>query len=59
VSSTVDPKFEWPPFMDYVSSSYGDTLGKAIADHTDLKAALAAWQDKVVSYAKQQGFTVK
>jgi multiple sugar transport system substrate-binding protein len=59
VSDTVDKKFEWLPFMDYVNSSYGDTLGKAIADHGDLKAALADWQNKVVSYAKQQGFTVK
>ncbi len=59
VSSTVDKKFEWLPFMDYVNSSYTNTLGKAIADHTDLKAALASWQSQVVSYAKQQGFTVK
>lgn len=59
VSKTVDPTFEWLPFMDYVNSSYADTLGKAIADHGDLKAALATWQSKVVDYAKQQGFTVK
>ena len=59
VSETVDKDFEWLPYMDYVNSSYGDTLGKAIADHGDLKAALTAWQDKVVAYGKQQGFTVK
>ncbi|GAB3614892.1 ABC transporter substrate-binding protein [Humibacter ginsengisoli] len=59
VSDTVNPKFQWLPFMDYVNSSYGTTLGKAIADHGDLKAALATWQNQVVSYAKQQGFTVK
>jgi multiple sugar transport system substrate-binding protein len=59
ISSTVDPKFDWLPFMDYVNSSYSTTLGKAIADHSDLKAALSAWQQQVVSYAKQQGFTVK
>jgi multiple sugar transport system substrate-binding protein len=59
VSDTVNPKFEWLPFMDYVSSSYTNTLGKAIANHGDLKAALATWQSQVVSYAKQQGFTVK
>ena len=59
VSSTVDKDFEWLPYMDYVNSSYGDTLGKAIADHGDLKAALKDWQDKVVAYGKQQGFTVK
>jgi multiple sugar transport system substrate-binding protein len=59
VSKTVDPEFQWLPFMDYVNSSYADTLGKAIADHGDLKAALADWQAKVVAYGKQQGFTVK
>jgi multiple sugar transport system substrate-binding protein len=59
VSNTVDKKFDWLPFMDYVNSSYSTTLGKAIADHGDLKAALATWQQQVVSYAKQQGFTVK
>jgi multiple sugar transport system substrate-binding protein len=59
VSDTVNPKFQWLPFMDYVNSSYGTTLGKAIADHGNLKAALATWQNQVVSYAKQQGFTVK
>lgn len=45
--------------MDYVYSSFNDTLGKAIADHSDLSAALTAWQDDVTAYAKQQGFTVK
>jgi multiple sugar transport system substrate-binding protein len=59
ISNTVDKKFDWLPFMDYVNSSYTGTLGKAIADHGDLKAALATWQQQVVSYAKQQGFTVK
>jgi multiple sugar transport system substrate-binding protein len=59
VSNTVDKKFEWLPFMDYVYSSYNSTLGTAIADHTDLNTALAKWQSQVTAYAKQQGFTVK
>ncbi|WIB64911.1 extracellular solute-binding protein [Curtobacterium sp. MCBD17_040] len=59
VSDTVDKKFEWLPFMDYVNSSYANTLGKAISNHGDLTAALATWQSQVTSYAKQQGFTVK
>jgi multiple sugar transport system substrate-binding protein len=59
VSNTVDKKFEWLPFMDEVNTAYGNTLGKAIADHGDLKAALAQWQSQVTAYAKQQGFTVK
>jgi multiple sugar transport system substrate-binding protein len=45
--------------MDYVNSSYTNTLGKAIANHGDLKAALAQWQQQVAAYGKQQGFTVK
>lgn len=58
-SKTVPQNQQWLPFEDYVNSSYNDTLGKAIADKADLKPALAAWQKQIVSYAKQQGFTVK
>lgn len=59
VSDTVDKQFQWLPFMDYVYSSYNSTLGTAIADKGDMRKALTAWQDQVVAYAKQQGFTVK
>lgn len=59
VSKTVPQNQQYLPFEDYVNSSYNDTLGKAIADHGDLKAALTQWQQQLVSYAKQQGFTVK
>ncbi|HYI33531.1 MAG TPA: sugar ABC transporter substrate-binding protein, partial [Glaciibacter sp.] len=59
VSETVDPEFQWLPFMDYVYSSYNDTLGKAISDKGDMVGALAEWQTKVVDYAEQQGFTVE
>ncbi|MEU9019406.1 extracellular solute-binding protein [Actinomadura sp. NPDC048394] len=59
VSGTVAQNQQWLPFMDYANSAYDETLGKAISDHADLKAALTAWQKKLVDYAKQQGFTVK
>lgn len=59
VAPTVDPDFDWLPFMDYANSSFNETLGKAITDRGDLLAALDAWQDDLVSYAEQQGFTVK
>ena len=59
VSDTVDKDFQWLPFMDYVNSSFTDTLGKAVAAHGDLRAGLKLWQSQVVAYAKQQGFTVK
>jgi multiple sugar transport system substrate-binding protein len=58
ISKTVDEKFDWPPVTDYLFSSYTSTLGKAISDKGDLSAGLNAWQKAVVTYAKQQGFTV-
>ena len=59
VSDTVDKNFQWLPFMDFVNSSFTDTLGKAVANAGDLRAGLTTWQSQVVGYAKQQGFTVK
>jgi multiple sugar transport system substrate-binding protein len=59
ISETVQVDFEWLPFMDYAYSSYGETLGSAIADRGDMMAALQAWQDDLVRYAESQGFTVE
>ena len=56
--SNTGPSWSWLPFSEYVSSAYVDTVGKAAADKTDMSAALDAWQQKVVDYATQQGFTV-
>ncbi|MBA2263029.1 MAG: extracellular solute-binding protein [Chloroflexi bacterium] len=58
ISATVTPDFAWLPFMDFVYSNFTDSLGKAIADKTDLVAGLQKWQDGVAAYAKAQGFTV-
>jgi len=59
ISATVVPDFSWLPFMDYAYSSYNETMGKAVADRTDLAAGLKAWQTALTTYATQQGFTVK
>jgi len=59
ISETVNTDFGWLPFMDYAYSAFNDTLGKAITDRGDLNAGNAAWQDALVKYAQQQGFTVK
>jgi len=59
ISATVTPDFGWLPFMDFVYSSYNETVGKAFADRTDLATAMAAWQDGLKTYATAQGFTVK
>ena len=58
ISSTVDTEFQWLPYMDFVYSSFEDTLGKAIAEKGDLSAGLDAWQAAVEEYGTQQGFTV-
>ena len=38
--------------------SFNETIGIAIAEKGDLAAGLDAWQDALVSYGEEQGFTV-
>lgn len=59
ISDTVDPSWQWLPYNDYVSSSFKETLGKAITNKTDLLTGLAAWETQIKQYGTQQGFTVK
>ena len=59
ISKTVDTDFQWLPYMDYVYSTYEDTIGTVITDKGDIASALDKWQDQLVKYAKDQGFTVK
>lgn len=58
ISSTVDTDFQWLPFTDYAYSSFNDTIGKAISEKGDLAAGLDAWQESLMTYAAEQGFTV-
>ncbi|WP_435126816.1 ABC transporter substrate-binding protein [Actinacidiphila sp. bgisy144] len=50
--------WQYLPFEPYANSVYSDTVGQAFAGRTSLKNGLAAWQKKIVSYAKAQGFSV-
>jgi multiple sugar transport system substrate-binding protein len=59
ISGGVNTSFQWPPFLDQSSADWNDTVGKALADKTDLQAAAGQWQSRLVTYAKDQGFTVK
>ena len=59
ISQTVDTEFQWLPFMDYVYSTYEETMGTVIAAKGDIGAALDTWQDQLVKYAEDQGFTVE
>ncbi|HEY8721930.1 sugar ABC transporter substrate-binding protein [Pengzhenrongella sp.] len=58
ISKTVDTDFQWPPFLDQAVNDWDETVGKALADKTDLKAALDEWQNRLITYAENQGFTV-
>lgn len=59
ISDTVNPSFQWPPFLDQVVTDWTDTVGASLANKTDAVAALAQWQSKITTYAKGQGFTVE
>lgn len=59
ISDTVDTDFQWLPFMDFAYSSFADTFGAEAAAKGDFAAGLDAWQEALVAYAEQQGFTVQ
>jgi multiple sugar transport system substrate-binding protein len=59
ISATVDKKFQWPPFLDQAVNDWDETVGKSFADKADTNAALDQWQERITSYAKNQGFKVE
>jgi len=59
ISGTVNTSFQWPPFLDQSVTDWTDTVGKALADKSDLSAAADQWQSRLVTYAKDQGFQVQ
>ena len=44
--------------MEYAYTTFNETFGAAVAAKGDLSAGLDAWQDTLVDYGTQQGFTV-
>ena len=58
ISGTVNTSFQWPPFLDQSVTDWTDTVGKGLANKTDLVAAGDQWQDRLVKYAEDQGFKV-
>ncbi len=48
----------WLPFQPYVSSIYRDTVGQAISGKSSIFESLKAWQERIATYAGEQGFTV-
>jgi multiple sugar transport system substrate-binding protein len=58
ISDTVDTGFQWPPFLDQAVNDWDETVGKSFADKTDANAAMDQWQERITTYAKNQGFKV-
>jgi len=57
-AADVVPGWSYLPFQVYANSIFGDTAGQAWANKTDLNEGLIAWQDAIIDYGNQQGFTV-
>ncbi|GAA0422796.1 ABC transporter substrate-binding protein [Leifsonia naganoensis] len=51
--------WQYLPYQSYANSVFSDTAGQAWVGKTTLQDGLKAWGDKLVTYGKQQGFTVK
>jgi multiple sugar transport system substrate-binding protein len=58
ISKTVADDFTWSPFNDYITSTNNQIFGGALIAKSSLSTAIDAWQSKVTTYAKQQGFAV-
>lgn len=57
-SKDVLPGWTYTPFQAYANSVFSDTVGQSYADRADLVDGLTAWQDAMVKYGKEQGFTI-
>lgn len=55
----VNPNFGWSPFTDFVYTTYADLLTQIKAGSITFEQAMQTLQDKSVTYAKDQGFTVQ
>jgi multiple sugar transport system substrate-binding protein len=58
-SKNVPTGWHYLPYQVYANSIFGDTVGQAYKNSSDLNEGLQTWQDQLVDYGNQQGFTVK
>ncbi|WP_406282040.1 ABC transporter substrate-binding protein [Embleya sp. NBC_00896] len=59
MSAAVRPNWQYLPFQVYANSIFKDTIGQALTPGGDLPGALSKWQERITSFGKEQGFTMK
>jgi multiple sugar transport system substrate-binding protein len=50
--------WQYLPYQVYANSVFPDTAGQAYTGSTSLADGLGSWQESIVSYGNEQGFTV-
>ncbi|WP_127473122.1 ABC transporter substrate-binding protein [Microbacterium sulfonylureivorans] len=58
-AKNVPSGWQYLPYQVYANSIYGDTVGQSYLNSGDLNEGLQAWQDQLIDYGNQQGFTVE
>ena len=58
-AQNVPSGWQYLPYQVYANSIYGDTVGQSYLNSGDLNEGLQAWQEQLVDYGNQQGFTVE
>lgn len=57
-SNSVSTEWSFLPYQIYAYTIFGDTVGQSFVNRSDFKEGLAAWQESLVTFGNQQGFTV-
>ena len=57
-ATSVVEGWSYLPYQVYANSIFNDTVGQAYTGSGDLAAGLQTWQDALVDYGNEQGFTV-
>ena len=50
--------WQYLPYQGYANSVFTDSVGQALGSNGDLNAALVEWQDTLVTFGNEQGFSV-
>lgn len=58
-AANVGTGWQYLPFQQYATSIFNDTVGKAYVSSTTLAQGLKTWQDALLKYGQDQGFTIE